>query len=80
MPVKALYLQVIYIKRHHLSVSVNLVFAEETLSVQHLVSITTEVVFRIKQQVFQYYSVYPPDVCVGNLCVSSDELSERGKV
>ena len=55
-------------------------FAEETLSVQHLVSITTEVVFRIKQQVFQYYSVYPPDVCVGNLCVSSDELSERGKV
>ena len=40
----------------------------------------TEVVFRIKQQVFQYYSVYPPDVCVGNLCVSSDELSERGKV
>ena len=59
-----IYLQLIWIRRHHLSVSVNLVFAEETLSVQHLVSTTSDEVFSIKQPVFQYYSVYPPGVCV----------------
>ena len=59
-----IYLQLIWIRRHHLSVSVNLVFAEETRSVQHLVSTTSDEVFSIKQPVFQYYSVYPPGVCV----------------